>query len=154
MAIVQRELRLPVSGDRRMTHRSARKTGRAGAVVTLALGTLALWLAYSILSVGLEWARVKWDDIQYGYPRTYQTDGYIGYGEASGLPTHFIVVNAHRQVLILMIPGTNPAHVRVIPGPYLFGPDQEYSPALLQLKDLNHDGYPDLVLHVAGQTLT
>jgi hypothetical protein len=154
MAIVQRELQLPVGGHRHVTHRTARKAGRAGTVLTLGLGALALWLAYSILSVGLDWAHVKWDDIQYGYPRTSQTDGYIGYEEASGLPTHFIVVNAHRQVLILMIPGTDPAHVRVIPGPYLFGPGQEFSPALLQITDLNHDGYPDLVLHVAGQTLT
>jgi hypothetical protein len=154
MAIVQRELQLPSTGYRRVEYRAGRRAGRIGPVFTLALGGLALWLAYSVLSVGMEWAQVKMDDIRYGYPRTYQTDGYIGYGEASGLPTHFVVINAHRQVLILIVPGTDPAHVRVIRGPYLFGPNQEFSPATVQLEDLSHDGYPDLVLHVAGQTVT
>lgn len=154
MAIIQRELQLPLV-DRRHTGRFVeRRLDRVGAVMTLALAAAALWLVYSLIGIGLSWGRIKLDDIRYGYPRTFQTDGYVGYGELSGLPTHFTVINAHRQVLILLIPGTDPERVTVIKGPYLFGPDQEFEPATLTLLDVNHDGYADLVLHVAGQTIT
>lgn len=150
MAIMQRDLRHPAV----MSRRQPRRHERAGAVLTLTLVGLALWLAYSVIGFTVAWAQVKYDDIRYGYPRTFQMDGYIGYRESSGLPTHFVAINAHRQVLILIVPGTDPSHVTVIKGPYLFGPDQDFSPVTLQLRDSNHDGFPDLVLHVAGQTVT
>jgi hypothetical protein len=114
---------------------------------------LALWVAYAVCSAAVAWAQIKLDDIRYGYPRTYQTDGFIGYREESGIPTHFSVLNAHRQVLIIIVPGGEPSHVTVIKGPYLFGPGQEFSPATLEVADVNHDGYADLRLHVAGQTV-
>lgn len=150
MAVMQRELRYPSAIQRREVRHGA----RTGAVLTLFAFGLALWLAYTVTSAALAWGQVKLDDIRYGYPRTFQADGYLGYGEASGLPTHFTVINAHRQVLILIVPGTNPAHVSVIRGPYLYGADQDFSPATLTLRDANNDGAPDLVLHVAGQTFT
>jgi hypothetical protein len=150
MAIMQRELRQPLV----LARRQPRRWERTGAILPLMLIILALWLAYSVIGFAAAWARVKYDDIRYGYPRTMQMDGYIGYRESSGLPTHFVAINAHRQVLILIIPGTNPGRVAVIKGPYLFGPDQDFSAATLELRDTNHDGYPDLLLHVAGQTIT
>jgi hypothetical protein len=118
------------------------------------LVTLALYVAYALITTAVSWTQVKLDDLRYGYPRTYQTDAYVGFHEQSGLPTHFVVLNAHRQVLIMIVPGSDPAHVSVIKGPYLFGPSQEFSPATLEVVDLNHDSYPDLRLHVAGQTIT
>lgn len=149
MAIMHRELHYPAT----IRRRQPRPWVRLRAIGTLTLIGLALWLAYSFIQLTCTWATVKLDDIRYGYPRTSQTDGYIGYRESSGLPTHFTVINAHRQVLIMIVPGTDPGKVTVIKGPYLFGPNQEFSPATLQLVDLNHDGYQDLVLHVAGQSI-
>lgn len=150
MAIVQRELRYPTLVHRR-THR---RFDRVGAVGTLTLVLVAFWLCYSIIGLASSWIAVKVDDVRYGYPRTYQTDGYVGFREAGGLPTHFTVINAHRQIVVLIMPGTDPARVTVIKGPYLFGPGQEFSPATLTLEDANRDGHPDIELHVAGQTLT
>jgi hypothetical protein len=149
MAVMQRELQyLPA-----VRRRQGRRWDRTGAIATFTVLGLILWIAYVLCSAAVSWAQVKLDDIRYGYPRTFQTDGYIGYREQSGLPTHFTVINAHRQVLIMIIPGGEPGRVSVIKGPYLFGPGQEFSPATLELIDANHDGYPDLRLHVAGQTL-
>lgn len=150
MAVMQRELRYPMTVHRR----PVRHGWRTGAVATLVACGLALWLAYTLTSAALAWGQLKLDDLRYGYPRTFQMDGYLGYAEASGLPTHFTVINAHRQVLILIVPGTDPAHVSVIRGPYLYGADQDFSPATLALRDVNNDGAPDLVLRVAGQTFT
>ncbi|MDB5059850.1 MAG: hypothetical protein JWO59_3322 [Chloroflexi bacterium] len=156
MAVAQRELRhLPGS------HHAIRRSGSAsrlwhhvGTWAMVLLVALALYVAYALITTVVSWTQVKLDDLRYGYPRTYQTDAYVGFNEQSGLPTHFVVMNAHRQVLIMIVPGGNPAHVSVIKGPYLFGPGQEFSPATLEVVDFNHDSYPDLRLHVAGQTIT
>jgi hypothetical protein len=122
-------------------------------VLSLFLVGLALYVAYMLIATVVSWADVKLDDIRYGYPRTFQTDAFVGYDEQTGVPTHFIAVNAHRQVLIMILPGGDPSHVTVIKGPYLFGPGQEFSPPMLQVSDVNHDGYPDLTLQVAGQSV-
>jgi hypothetical protein len=148
MAVMERELRL-VPAVRRTT----RRWDRTGSVLSIFLVGLALYLAYMLIATLVTWGQVKLDDIRYGYPRTYQTDAFIGYNEQTGVPTHFVVVNAHRQVLIMILPGGDPGHAEVIKGPYLFGPGQEFSPATLQISDLNHDGFPDLTLQVAGQTI-
>lgn len=149
MAIVQRELNyLPA------LRRPARRQWIGVSRMAMpALLILAVFVAYILINTIVAWGQVKLDDIRYGYPRTFSTDGYMGYREQTGVPTHFIVVNAHRQVLITIMPGGDPSHVLVIKGPYLFGPGEEFSPATLDLTDTNHDGYPDLRLHVAGQTL-
>jgi hypothetical protein len=102
--------------------------------------------------MAVSWVQVKVDDMRYGYPRTYSTDAFVGFHERDGLPTHFVVMNAHRQVLIMIMPGDDPARVSVIKGPYLFGADQDLSPATIDFVDVNHDSYLDLRLHVAGQT--
>lgn len=149
MAVMQRELQyLPA-----VHRRASRRFDRAGAILSLSMLGLALWVAYTLCSAAINWGQVKLDDIRYGYPRTYQTDGFIGYREQNGIPTHFTIINAHRQILILIVPGGDPGRVSVIKGPYLFGPGQEFSPATLDFADLNNDGFPDLRLHVAGQTI-
>jgi hypothetical protein len=155
MAVTQRELRyLPDTRHaNRRSRTAARPWGRAGSLLTMVLAVAALYVAYALISTVVSWAQVKVDDIRYGYPRSYQTDAYVGFREQSGLPTHFIAINAHRQVLIMIVPGGDPSHVSVIKGPYLFGPGQEFSVATLEVADVNHDGHPDLRLHVAGQTI-
>jgi hypothetical protein len=149
VAIVQRDLNyLPA-----LRRPARRQWARASMIATPALLILAVFTVYLLINTVLAWASVKMDDLRYGYPRTSSTDGYIGYKEQTGIPTHFTVINDHRQVLIMIMPGGDPSHVLVIKGPYLFGPGEEFSPATLDLSDVNHDHYPDLRLHVAGQTL-
>ncbi len=148
MAVIQRDLQLAP-----LPRRHAKRRDMSGAVLSLFLVGLALYVAYMLIATLVSWGAVKFDDIRYGYPRTYQTDAFIGYDEQTGVPTHFIAVNAHRQVLIMILPGGDPSHVTVIKGPYLFGPGQEFSAPSVQVSDVNHDGYPDLTLQVAGQSI-
>jgi hypothetical protein len=149
VAVMQRDLNyLPA-----LRRSERRHWARMSTIITPALLILAVFALYIAINTAIAWAEVKMDDIRYGYPRTSSTDGYIGYKEQTGIPTHFTVVNDHRQVLIMIMPGGDPSHVMVIKGPYLFGPGEEFSPATLDLVDLNHDHYPDLRLYVAGQTM-
>ncbi len=146
MAVMRREL---PSGTVRM--REHRPTLWNHPLLTATLGALAVIVAYQLLSGTLFWARVKIDDVRYGYPRSYQLDGFVGFGESNGTPTHFVALNLHRQIVVLVTAGDDPAHTSVLKGPYLFGNDEEYSPVTLRLVDVTGDGYPDVVLNVDHQ---
>lgn len=121
--------------------------------VAAALAAVAVVVAYQVLTGALFWARVKLDDLRYGYPRSTQAEAYVGFGESNGLPTHFIALNLHRQVIVLSIAGDDPTHVTTIKGPYLFGDGAEYAPVTMRFVDVTGDGYPDLVLTVGGQQI-
>ncbi len=150
MAVMRREL---PSGTVRMDVDPYRRRDPLWGhpLLSAALAAVAVLVAYQLLSGTLFWARVKIDDLRYGYPRSYQTDGYVGFGESNGLPTHFVALNLHRQVVVLITPGDDPTHVTALKGPYLFGTNEEYAPVTLRLVDVNGDGYPDLAVSVDHQ---
>jgi len=118
---------------------------------TALLLLLAIVVGYQLLSGVVNWSHVKLDDLRYGYPRSYQTDGFVGFGESNGQPTHFVALNFHKQIEVYIVPGDDPSHVAVIKGPSLFGAADDYAPVTLRLVDVNQDGYPDLVVSVDNQ---
>src|SRR5437763_924286 len=146
MALMRREV---PSGMIRMKPR--RRGLRSHPLSSAILATLAILVAYQLLGSAVFWAQLRLDDLRYGYPRSCQVDGYAGFGEANGLPTHFIALNQHRKVMIYAIAGSDPSHVLTIKGPYLFGDHAAYAPVRLRLLDVTGDGYPDLVLDVDHQ---
>lgn len=148
MAIMRREL---PSGTVRM--RPRREGFWAHPISSAVLAALAVLVAYQLMTGLVFWAQLRIDDLRYGFPRSYQTDGYVGFGETNGQPTHFIALNLRRQVMIYAIPGDDPTHVLTIKGPFLFGANEEYAPVTLRLIDVNGDGYPDLVLNVDRQQI-
>jgi hypothetical protein len=80
-----------------------------------------------------------------------QLEGYLGFHETNGRPSHFVAINLHRQVLVVYIPGDDPVHPTVFRGPYLSGANAQYDPVTLRLDDVNGDGYPDVVASVDGR---
>src|SRR5438105_1521173 len=59
---------------------AAPSKGVPARVVAMAAGAALTALAlYVALSAFLEWTQVKLDDFQYGRPRTFQTDAYVGH---------------------------------------------------------------------------
>lgn len=148
MAVMQREV---PNGTVRM--RPRRSGAWSHPVTSAALCAIAVVVAFQVLSGLMFWAQVKIDDVRYGFPRSYQTDGYVGFGESNGQPTHFVALNLHRQVVVLAVAGDDPTHVVTIKGPYLYGVRDEYTPVTLRLVDVTGDGYPDLVLGVDHQQL-
>jgi hypothetical protein len=128
----------------------ARRLHTAAYGITLLLAALALYAAISVLVSGLH---TTVDDVRYGRPRTMQLDSFVGHEEAAGHPTHLMAVNLNRQVVVVELPGGDPAKVRTITGPYLFGADQDLTPVTLSLQDMDGDGQVDLLLDVRREQI-
>ena len=110
-----------------------------------------------ILAVGLSflgsWWRIHLDDMQYGRPRTFQLDAVVGHEDSASNPTHFILINLNRHVEIIELPGGDGAHAHIYLGPILFGDGQDLTPVTAQVRDVNGDGRPDLIVHIQDQTI-
>jgi hypothetical protein len=119
-------------------------------VITLVLAVLAV---YAVVGLAMGKLHVVVDDLRYGRPRTSQLDGFVGHDETAGQPTHLMAINLNRQVIIVELPGGDPAKARSIAGPYLFGADEDLTPVVLSLHDADRDGHVDLLLDVRRELI-
>lgn len=134
------------------------KVGRVGKVRPLPLlaalgGMLAMaLLAYGVMAFGAWW-QMHQNDVQYGRPRTYQFDAVVGHNDSPANPTHFICINLNRHVEIIEFPGGDATHARIYQGPVLFGDGQDLTPVTAEVRDVNGDGKPDLIVHIQDQQI-
>ncbi len=121
------------------------------------LAVLAGMLAMALLAYGLmafgSWWQIHQDDVQYGRPRTYQFDAVVGHNDSPANPTHFICINLNRHVEIIEFPGGDATHARIYQGPVLFGDGQDLTPVTAEVRDVNGDGKPDLIVHIQNQQI-
>jgi hypothetical protein len=121
--------------------------------VAVLVGMLAMaMLAVSLNAFG-SWWRIHQDDVQYGRPRTAQLDAIVGHADSVSNPTHFIFINLNRRVEIIEFPGGDASHARIYTGPVLFGDGQDLTPITGEIRDVNRDGKPDLIVHIQDQRL-
>jgi len=105
------------------------------------------WLSFSALS---SWWSTTQDDWHYGRPRTYQVNAFVGHGDSTSNPSHFIAVNLNGQILVIEVPGGNASKAQIYIGPRLFGNGQDLAAVTLTFEDRNNDGKPDLNIHIEG----
>jgi hypothetical protein len=77
----------------------------------------------------------------------------VGHGEENGAQTQFIAMNLDRQVVIVEIPGGDPAKTRTYTGPYLVGAGEDLTPVTMRLSDLNGDKLLDLIVNVKSEEM-
>ena len=118
--------------------------------VTILLALLAI---YAVMGHVVGWGNGRLNDMRYGETRTFQMDAVVGHDDGGGTPTHFIAMNLNRQVVVIEIPGGDPSKTRTLTGPYLFGADEDKTPVLLRLDDLNRDGAKDLIVNVKNEEI-
>ena len=109
-----------------------------------------LVLGFSTVSA---WWQVHLDDMQYGRPRTFQMDAVVGHQDSASNPTHFVFINLNRHVEIIELPGGDSAHARIYTGPILYGNGQDLTPVTGEIRDVNGDGKPDLIVHIQDQQI-
>jgi len=103
------------------------------------------WIAFNALG---NWWQVTQDDLQYGRPRTFQTDAVVGHNDSPTNPSHFIVINLNHHIIIIELPGGDSSKARIYNGPVLIGQGQDLTPVTLSFKDMNGDGLPDMIVNV------
>lgn len=118
-----------------------------------AIWGLAALALFVLMSTVAHWGQTRLDDWRYGRPRTMHLDGFVGHEEEQGHPTHFIALNLQRQVVVLELPGGDAGKVRSLPGPYLFGAEEDLTPVTLALDDIDKDGYNDLLINVRNEQI-
>ncbi|HLI05826.1 MAG TPA: hypothetical protein VKV40_04590 [Ktedonobacteraceae bacterium] len=121
--------------------------------VTLILGMALMALLVIGLSKFGTWWQIHQDDVTYGRPRTFQLDAVVGHDDSPGNPTHFIFMNLNRHVIIIEMPGGDATHARVYLGPVLYGDGQDLTPVTGEVKDVNGDGKPDLIVFIQDQRI-
>ena len=119
-------------------------------VVTSVLALLAI---YAVMGNVVTWGQSKYDDLRYGTPRTTQMDVIVGHNDGGGTPTHLIALNLNRQVVIMELPGGDATKVRTLTGPYLFGANEDKTPVLMRLDDVDHDGSKDLIVSIKDEEI-
>ncbi len=136
-----------------VTPTSPRRGVRAHPLVYLGFGMMVmvgLWVGFSSL---LSWWQLHQADATYGRPRTYQFDAVVGHAGSAENPTHFIVLNLNRHIVVIELAGGDPAKAHIYTGPTLFGDGQDLTPVTAKCSDVNGDGKPDLVLFVQDQRI-
>lgn len=118
----------------------------------LQLGVLIV-LAFVILQLLMGRGQTLADDLRYGTPRTMQVSEYVGHNERPGQPTHFIAMNLNRRVVVIELPGGDSTKARTLQGPYLFGANEDLTPVLLRVQDVNGDTKGDLVIAVKNEEI-
>jgi hypothetical protein len=128
--------------------------GRQLRTVTYGATLLLVVLAvYAVVGVVQSRVNVLLDDYRYGRPRTHHVSAFVGHGEQGGQPTHLTAINLNRQVVILELPGGDPAAVRTLAGPYLFGAEEHLTPVALTVRDVDGDGQADLLLNIRREQI-
>lgn len=112
------------------------------------LAALALW---ALSTSALAWGTNEYNNILYGYPRTFQTNAVVGHNDSAASPSHFIAVNLKGQIIIFELPGGDPSKSTDYIGPDLIGPQDDLLPVTLEFQDVNHDQAPDMIVHVADK---
>jgi len=110
-----------------------------------------------LLWAGLTWASNKWTDTVNDWTytstfRTFSVDYAVGHGgDSVDHPSHFIVQNDKRKIIIIEFPADNPAKLIIYYGPVLLGDGQDRVPITISFEPDTHTGKIDMVLHVEGQ---
>lgn len=114
------------------------------------VASVALW---ALGAAALAWGTNEYNNIVYGYPRTFQTDAVVGHNhDGPGDPSHFIAMNLHGQIVIIELPAGDPTKsIDYVLSNQLTGSGSDLYPVTLTF--VNHGGRVDMLVHIEGQTI-
>jgi hypothetical protein len=144
-----------VPARKRLSRLPRPKVRSAGTVKTwythpffyLAIGMVLMLALWALLTSVANWWSVKWDDIQYGRPRTFQVDAVVGHNDSASNPSHFIAINLNGRIEIIEFPGGDGSKARIYIGPQLYGDGEDLVPVTLSFVDVSGNHHPDMIVH-------
>ncbi len=77
----------------------------------------------------------------------------FGHADSASNPTHIIIINLNRHVILIELPGGDATRARIYNGPTLFQDGGDLVPVTGKAIDVNNDGKPDLVLFIQDQRI-
>jgi hypothetical protein len=119
----------------------------------LGVGMIAMLTLWVFGQMAVSAWQLHQDDSTYGRPRTYQFDAVFGHADSASNPTHIIIINLNRHVILIELPGGDATRARIYNGPTLFQDGGDLVPVTGKAIDVNNDGKPDLVLFIQDQRI-
>jgi len=144
----------PDPDDHKENRRSPTRQPRQRNVHWLMLVGIGMTLAIVLCLLGAllwTWGLGIHDDWTYGKTRTYHLEAVVGDSDSPAHPTHFVAMNLHGQVDIIELPAGDVAHAKIYPGPHLPWTNADKAVVTLEVKAVNGDHRPDLVIHIRGE---
>lgn len=136
---------IPVKRTRHRRHIHPLAIAGIGAMIALLLWAGGTW-------VGNKWQETLNDWTYTSTFRTISVDQAVGHGgDSIDHPSHFIVQNDKRKIVIIEFPADNPKNVIIYYGPVLLGDGQDRTPITISFETDSQTGRVDMVLHVEGQ---
>ena len=126
-------------------------------LLPLGVGMVAMLLLWVVGSSVLAWGLDRYDDLRYGYPRTYQTDAVVGHGDSKEHQSHFMAINLHGQAIVIEFPAGNPQYAVSYVVPYYIreqggGQGGDRTPVTVEFRDVTGDSKPDMIIHILFRT--
>jgi len=140
-------------GSKRIViHHEARQRGHRGLFVFGAGAAIAL-LLYGAINLGTGvWTQHQLD-VQYGFPRTWQTDQVVGYADNAAHPTHFIFENLNTHIIFIEIPGGDIAKAKIYSVEVIHGNGADDTPVTATFADVNGDSKIDVIVNIGDQSI-
>jgi hypothetical protein len=138
----------PTSADKQEQGRAVKTSRNLHWLVFLGLGMVVMLFGWYVVSSLGTWWQMHTDDVTYGNPRTFQLDAIVGHNNDSPTsPTHFIAENLHDKIIVVEIPAGDISKSRSFAITTLTQ-GSELTPVTIELRDINADGKPDLLVHI------
>jgi hypothetical protein len=116
-----------------------------------AIIALTVWIGAAYLNVW--WTNTQNDWTYTQAFRTFSLDKAVGHnGDSNARPSHYIVQNDNRHIIIIELPANDVSKALIYSGPFLVGDGEERTPVTISFVENLQTGRLDMVLHVQDQT--
>jgi hypothetical protein len=116
---------------------------------------LALLIIIAAWFVNSWWIGVQEDWKYTSTFRTFSVDEAVGHnGDSQAHPSHFIVQNDKRRILIIELPADDETKAIIYQAPTLIGDGQDRQPVTISFQTDPQTGRLDMVLHIQDQQYT
>lgn len=129
---------------------SGRTRRRVSPLLFVGTGVIVTMLLWAGISWVVSWGTNEYNNIVYGYPRTFQTDAVVGHNDSPAHKSHFIALNLYGTVSIIEYPAGDASRARMLGSTSVLGPNADQAVVTLRFIDVSRNNHPDMLITVGG----